>query len=94
MLLGINRPIQQDLWSSYVDKYFASVKKMWDENSYEIGLQFATLAFPRFAPTADNLAKAENWIANNQDASDGVMRAVKEGRDALKRALNAQAADA
>ena len=94
MLLGINRPIQQDLWASYVDKYFATVKKMWDENSYEIGLQFATLAFPRFAPTADNLAKAEDWIAKNKDASDGVMRAVKEGRDALKRALNAQAADA
>jgi hypothetical protein len=67
---------------------------MWDENSYEIGLQFATLAFPRFAPTSDNLAKAEDWIAKNKDASDGVMRAVKEGRDALKRALNAQAADA
>ena len=32
-------------------------------------------------------------IADNQDASDGVMRCVKEGRDSLQRALKAQAAD-
>ena len=94
MLLGINCPFQQDLYEPYVDKYFATVKKMWDENSYEIGKQFADLAFPRFAPTAENLAKAEKWIADNQNASDGVMRCVKEGRDAMKRALNAQKADA
>ena len=93
MLMGINCPFQQDLYEPYVDKYFAIVKKIWDENSYEIGKQFADLAFPRYAPTAENLAKAEKWIAENADASDGVMRCVKEGRDAMKRALNAQAAD-
>lgn len=93
MLIGINRPIQQDLYAQYVDQYFAVVKKIWDENSYEIGKQFADLAFPRFAASAENLAKAESWIANNQSASDGVMRCVKEGRDAMKRALKAQASD-
>jgi aminopeptidase N len=94
MLIGINCPFQQDLYEPYVDKYFAIVKKMWDENSYEIGKQFADIAFPRYAPTPENLAKAEKWIADNADASDGVMRCVKEGRDAMKRALNAQKADA
>jgi aminopeptidase N len=94
MLIGINRPIQQDLYAPYVDQYFALVRKIWDENSYEIGKQFADLAFPRFAPTDANFAKAEKWIADNADASDGVMRCVKEGRDAMKRALNAQKADA
>jgi aminopeptidase N len=93
MLIGINCPFQQDLYAPYVDQYFAIVKKIWDENSYEIGKQFADLAFPRFAPTAENLAKAEKWIADNANASDGVMRCVKEGRDAMKRALNAQKAD-
>ena len=94
MLIGFNCPFQQDLYEPYVDKYFATVKKIWDENSYEIGKQFADFAFPRYAPTAANLAKAEKWIADNADASDGVMRCVKEGRDALVRALNAQKADA
>ena len=94
MLIGFNCPFQQDLYEPYVDKYFATVKKIWDENSYEIGKQFADFAFPRYAPTAANLAKAEKWIADNADASDGVMRCVKEGRDAMKRALNAQKADA
>ena len=50
------------------------------------------LAFPRFAATEENLSKAEQWIAGNSDASDGVMRGIKEGRDAIKRALKAQAA--
>ena len=94
MLIGINRPIQQDLYAPFVDQYFATVRKIWDENSYEVGKQFADLAFPRFAATAENLAKAEKWIADNSDASDGVMRCVKEGRDAMKRALKAQKADA
>jgi aminopeptidase N len=94
MLIGINRPIQQDLYAPFVDQYFASVRKFWDENSYEVGKQFAELAFPRFAATSENLAKAEKWIADNSDASDGVMRCVKEGRDAMKRALKAQKADA
>jgi aminopeptidase N len=93
VLIGINRPIQQELWVPYVDKYFAIVRKIWDENSYEVGKQFADLAFPRLAPTQENLAKAEKWIAENQDASDGVMRCVKEGRDSLQRALKAQTAD-
>ena len=93
MLIGINCPFQQELYEPYIDKYFAVVRKIWDENSYEIGKQFADLAFPRYAPTAENLAKAEQWIADNPDASDGVMRCVKEGRDAMKRALKVQLAD-
>ena len=93
MLMGINRPIQQDLYEPYVNQYFATVKNFCDANSYEVGMQFAVMAFPRFAPTDENLAKAEKWIAENQDASDGVMRWVKEGRDAIKRALKAQLAD-
>jgi aminopeptidase N len=93
MLMGINRPIQQELYAPYVDKYFTLVKEFCAKNSYEISMQFAVLAFPRFATTAETLAKAEKWIAENKDASDGVIRWVKEGRDAIKRALKAQAAD-
>jgi aminopeptidase N len=93
MLLGINRPCQQELWTPYIDKYFAIVRNFWDEHSYETGVQFTMLAFPRFAATEENLSKAEQWIAGNSDASDGVMRGIKEGRDAIKRALKAQAAD-
>jgi aminopeptidase N len=93
ILIGFNRPSQQELWSPYVDKYFEIVRRMWDENSYEIALQFASLAFPRYAASKENLAKAEKLIADNGDASDGVKRAVKEGRDSMKRALRAQASD-
>ena len=93
ILIGVNRPSQQELWSPYVDKYFEIVRRMWDENSYEIALQFASLAFPRYAASKENLAKAEKWVADNGDASDGVKRAVKEGRDSMKRALRAQASD-
>ena len=92
-LLGVNRPIQQNLWAPYVDRYFAEVKDVWARYSYEIAKQFADLAFPRFAPSEENLKKAENWLSANSDASDGLVRCVKEGRDAMVRALNAQKAD-
>ena len=94
MLIGFNCPVQQELYEPYVDQYFIQVRRMWEENTYEIGKQFAELAFPRFASSEENLAKAEKWIVDNQDASDGVMRCVKEGRDAMKRALKVQKADA
>ena len=93
MLMGINRPIQQELYAPYVDQYFALVKDFCAKNSYEVSMQFAVMAFPRFATTAETLAKAEKWIAENQDASDGVIRWVKEGRDSIKRALKAQDTD-
>ena len=56
-LLGVNRPIQQNLWAPYVDRYFAEVKDVWARYSYEIAKQFADLAFPRFAPSEENLKK-------------------------------------
>jgi len=93
ILLGINRPMQQELWAPYIDKYFDVVRKMSDENSYEITKQFADLAFPRFAPSAETLAKAEKWIADNGDAGDAVKRSIREGRDAIVRALKVQACD-
>ena len=93
MLMGINRPIQQELYAPYVDQYFALVKDFCAKNSYEVSMQFAVMAFPRFATTAETLAKAEKWIAENKDASDGVIRWVKEGRDSIKRALKAQDTD-
>ena len=93
MLMGINRPIQQELYAPYVDQYFALVKDFCAKNSYEVSMQFAVMAFPRFANTAETLAKAEKWIAENKDASDGVIRWVKEGRDSIKRALKAQDTD-
>ena len=92
-LLGVNRPIQQDLWAPYVDKYFAEVKDVWAKYSYEIAKQFADFAFPRFAPSDANLQKAEKWLSENSNASDGLIRCVKEGRDSMIRALNAQKSD-
>ena len=93
ILLGINRPMQQDLWAPYIDKYFEVVRKISDETSFEITKQFADLAFPRFAPTDETLKKAEKWLVENEDAGDAVKRSIREGRDALVRALKVQACD-
>lgn len=93
ILLGINRPMQQDLWAPYVDKYFAIVRKISDENTYEITKQFADLAFPRFAVSETTVKEAEAWITAHSDAGDAVKRSIREGRDALVRALKVQACD-
>ena len=53
--------------------------------TFKIGPPVVSVVIPAF--------NAEKWIAENKDASDGVMRWVKEGRDAIKRALKAQAAN-
>jgi len=42
----------------------------------------------------DLQSKADAWLAENDDAHDALKRLVIEGRDGVRRALVAQAADA
>ncbi len=92
---GFQRPIQRELLSDYVDRYFDIVFNVWNTESYEMASNVAMLLYPTYIISNETLAKTENWLATiGKDAPNGLRRIMAENRDAMARALNAQAKDA
>jgi len=55
----------------------------------------AVMLYQTYIISNETLAKTENWLATvGKDAPNGLRRSMAENRDAMARALNAQARDA
>jgi aminopeptidase N len=92
---GFQRPGQRELTAPYADKYFDLIIDYWTSHTYEFASNIALLAFPAYQVSAATLAKVEGWLNGaGKDAPNGLRRIVSEQRDALVRALKAQAKDA
>ena len=93
-LSAFNRSTQRELTAGYVDKYFDRILDYWTSHTYEFGKQFSTLGFPIYQVSEATLKKTESWLTGaGKDAPNGLHRIVSEQRDALARALKAQAKD-
>lgn len=92
---GFNRPSQREMLTGYVDKYFDAVLKVWEKETYEIASNVVTGLFPSYQVSQETLQKAINWLAGpGKDSPNGLRRLMSENRDAMTRALKAQAKDA
>jgi aminopeptidase N len=92
--LGFNENIHHEILADFVDPYFDSILKVWETKGYEIAETTATLLFPTWVINQETLNKAEQWLnVTGKDASNALRRAITEGRDAMARAIKAQAAD-
>jgi aminopeptidase N len=68
---------------------------MWDSASFDIGSSFVELCYPTYITDSATLDKTIKWLeTTGKDSPAGLRRLVSEGRDALSRALKAQAKDA
>jgi len=92
-LRGFLRASQRELLTPYVDKYFDLLLDMWGKKSYDISSSYVDMCFPIYTTEQSTLDKANNWLASHKDAASGLIRLVSENRDALARALKAQAKD-
>jgi aminopeptidase N len=91
---GFNVNIHHEILADFVDPYFDSILKVWETKGYEIAETTATLLFPTWVINQETLNKAEQWLnVTGKDASNALRRAITEGRDAMARAIKAQAAD-
>ena len=83
----------------FVDRYFDSLERVWAERTNEMAQTVVTGMYP--FPLAgladvhgvDLLARTDEWLAAHPDAAPALRRLVSEDRDAVRRALAAQAAD-
>ena len=68
--------------------------KVWETKGFEIAETTATLLFPSWVISEETVKKAQHWLdETGKDASHALRRSILEGRDAMTRALKAQAAD-
>ena len=91
---GFNDPLHSEILSEFVDEYFDVLLKVWETKGYEIAETTATLLFPSWVISDATVAKAQHWLdVTGKDASHALRRTILESRDAMVRALKAQAAD-
>ena len=91
---GFNLAIHRELLVPFVDKYFASILEVWETKGYEIAETTATLLFPSWVISEATVKKAQHWLdVTGKEASHSLRRTILESRDAMVRALKAQAAD-
>jgi aminopeptidase N len=91
---GFNDPLHSEILADFVDEYFDVLLKVWETKGYEIAETTATLLFPSWVISDATVAKAQHWLdVTGKDASHALRRTILESRDAMVRALTAQAAD-
>jgi len=87
--LGFQVPGQAEVLAPYVEKYLQMAETVIDEMGVWIGQIALIYLFPLPNPTAETLARVDEWLASTK-APAAAKRYVLEGRDDLRRALAAR----
>lgn len=93
LISGLQRPNQRELMVPFVDRYFDVLLETWSTQSFEMASNIVMRLYPLMVTTKDTLDKTETWLAE-PNIPPALHRLVAEQRDALARALKAQAFDA
>ena len=91
LVAGFQRPIQRDLLSAYVDRYFDSIIAVWESKSYEGASKVVTGLYPTWVLSQSTVDKTTAWLDTvGKDAPTVLRKLVIEARDGLLRALKVQ----
>ncbi|MFC5910275.1 aminopeptidase N [Streptacidiphilus monticola] len=89
---GFVQTDQRELLAPYTEKYFASVKRIFEERTHEMGQQIIVGLYPSVQVSQETLDATDAWL-NEADPAPALRRMVVESRAGVERALKAQAAD-
>nr|WP_202539009.1 aminopeptidase N [Streptomyces sp. SID8379] len=90
---GFVQTDQRELLAPYTEKYFTSLKGVWESRSHEMAQQVAIGLYPSVQVSEETLAATDSWLAS-AEPSAALRRLVSESRAGVERALKAQGADA
>jgi len=90
---GLSYMDHAEIMKNFIDKYFDSVETLWNSRTHEIGQSLVTGLFPSSNITQEVIDKSDKFLENNKHLAVGARRIIIEQRDAIARALRAQAAD-
>jgi aminopeptidase N len=87
---GFHRADQEDLLSAYVQPYFDSVMKIWEEFEIEEALGFMGSMYPHMVITQEVVDQTDKWLKRGEETPGPIKRSLLESQDDLKRALKAR----
>ena len=91
LVAGFQRPIQRELLTNYVDRYFDSIIRVWEAKSYEGAAKIVSGLYPTWVVSQSTIDKTAKWLDTTGKESPAVLRKlVIEARDGLVRALKVQ----
>ncbi|MFJ3928765.1 MULTISPECIES: aminopeptidase N [unclassified Streptomyces] len=93
VIAGFVQTDQRELLAPYAQRYFATVKGVWDSRSHEMAQQVAVGLYPSLLVSAETLTATDAWLAS-AEPNAALRRLMSESRAGVERALRAQAADA
>ena len=93
---GFSAVLDRSLLVPYMDRYFDTLEQVWTTRGSDMAQDIAQGLYPTELaayPGVDLLAATDAWLEKLGDRLPGLRRMVVENRDAVRRALNAQATD-
>ncbi|AXH95920.1 aminopeptidase N [Ornithinimicrobium avium] len=94
MALGFGWVHDSELLEPYVARYHEVIERVWGERTHHIAESLATGFYPLAVATPQLRDTTEAWLAAHPDVPSSLRRTLAENRDAVARAVRAQAADA
>ncbi|MDA2963309.1 MAG: aminopeptidase N [Actinomycetota bacterium] len=93
LVAGFQRPIQREILSNYVDRYFDCIIDVWNSKSYEGAAKIVSGLYPTWVVSQATIDKTTTWLHTTGKDSPAVLRKlVIEAHDGLVRALKVQGA--
>ncbi|GAB3589952.1 aminopeptidase N [Angustibacter peucedani] len=93
VILGIGRVHDAELLRPFVERYFAAIERVWATRTNEIAQQIVIGLYPTLLADQTLVDASDAWLEGHPDAVPAMRRLVTENRDAVARALRAQARD-
>jgi aminopeptidase N len=91
-VVGFQNADHRELLKPYVDRYFTSIKKVWDTRTPEMAQELIVNLFPSVVIEERTLEAADQWLRAT-DPEPTLRRLVVEGRATTERALKARGRD-
>lgn len=92
-ITGFNRVWDTTLLAPYVQRYFATIKTLWEEKGYETSSKIIVGLFPVHILTQSTIDAADAFLTDLGEEHPALRRLIVENRDGVARALNARASD-
>ncbi len=91
----VGEELRPQLYAAHVERYFAALEKVWEDNTFHTASDIVLLGFPSGlvgrVPGLDVVGIGEQWLMAHEDAPAGLRRLVAERVAEAKRALTVQA---
>ena len=93
VIAGFWHPEQLELAEPYLETYFDSVARVWEERSGEIAQNIVVGLYPSLLVEPRVVERTDAYLAS-QEVHPALARLLLEGRDGVVRALRARERDA